>query len=163
MIVKDCLKDVITVKPSTTILELAKLIIEKRIGTIPVVDDTGNLIGVVRLTDVLKVFMPNFVSIIDNIDFVVKFGSLEDLHFKDIPEKAGLTMKEIMGKPLFVSEECGLLRAFSIMDKHNFLDLLVVDSEGKLTGIASRVDIAAGFLKACMDENTCNGEGSQYT
>jgi CBS domain-containing protein len=37
------------------------------------------------------------------------------------------------------------------MDKHNFMDLIVVNKEGRLVGIASRVDIAAGFLSASMN------------
>ncbi|MEQ8223387.1 MAG: CBS domain-containing protein [Candidatus Eremiobacterota bacterium] len=151
MILKNCMKDVIAIRASTTVRDAAKLIIERRAGTLPVVDDNETLIGVVRLPSLLKVFMPNFVSLLDNIDFVADFGSLEDLHFKDIPEIEHITMKKIMEKPVLVDEECGLLRAFAIMDKYNFMDLLVVNKEGRLVGIASRVDIAAGFLSASME------------
>jgi CBS domain-containing protein len=151
MILKNFMKDVIKVKASTTVREAGKLVVEKRIGTFPVVDENDMLIGVVRLANLLKVFMPNFVSLLDNIDFVVDFGSLEDIHFNDIPEIEHITMKKIMEKPLLVEEDCGLLRAFAIMDKHNFMDLIVVNKEGRLVGIASRVDIAAGFLSASMN------------
>jgi len=148
------MKDVISVKASTTVREAASLIIEKRAGTLPVVDDNNTLIGVVRLPNLLKVFMPNFVSLLDNIDFVVDFGSLEELHFKDIPEIENITMKKIMEKPVLIYEDCGLLRAFAIMDKYNFMDLLIVDKKSRLVGIASRVDIAAGFLSASMNGGT---------
>ncbi|HPZ09308.1 MAG TPA: CBS domain-containing protein [Candidatus Eremiobacteraeota bacterium] len=154
MILKHYMKDVISVKASTTVREAASLIIEKRAGTLPVVDDNNTLIGVVRLPNLLKVFMPNFVSLLDNIDFVVDFGSLEELHFKDIPEIENITMKKIMEKPVLIYEDCGLLRAFAIMDKYNFMDLLIVDKKSRLVGIASRVDIAAGFLSASMNGGT---------
>ena len=95
MILKNCMKDVIAIRPSTTVREAAKLIIERRAGTLPVVDDNETLVGVVRLPGILKVFMPNFVSLLDNIDFVADFGSLEELHFSDIPEIENITMKKI--------------------------------------------------------------------
>jgi len=151
MILKDCVKEALTVKSSTTVQEAARMVVEKRIGTLPVVDDGGTLVGVVRLTDLLKVFMPNFVSIMVNIDFVTDFGALENLYFKDMPEIAHLTVKSLMAKPILVPETCGLLRAFAIMDKNQFMDLIVTDDDGKLTGIASRVDIAAAFLSTAME------------
>jgi len=151
MILKNCVKEAISVSPSTTVKEAAGMIIEKRIGTFPVVDGNNKLIGVVRLPNLLKVFMPNFVSLLDDLDFLIDFGSLEDLHFSDIPEIEHITMKDIMDKPVIVNEDCGLLKAFAFMDKHNFMDLLVTDNENHLVGIASRVDIASLFLSNCME------------
>ena len=117
MILKNCIKPAITVKPSTSVEEAARTVVEKHIGTLPVVDDDGKLVGVVRLTNLLKVFMPNFVSIMVNIDFVTDFGALENLHFEERPEISHLKIKDLMVKPRLVKETCGLLRAFSIMDK----------------------------------------------
>ena len=47
--------------------------------------------------------------------------------------------------PVVVEDTCELIRALSVMEKHNLGDLLVV-KEGKLVGIASRVDIGRAFL-----------------
>jgi CBS domain-containing protein len=45
-----------------------------------------------------------------------------------------------------VEESSGLLRAYALMLQNNLLDILVVSEEGKLTGVASRVDIGATIL-----------------
>ena len=75
-----CMKpNVIAVSPTTTAQEAARIVVSNHIGTLPVVDDLGLLVGVVRLEDLLEVFMPDFVALMDNIDFVHDFGALETL------------------------------------------------------------------------------------
>ncbi len=92
--------------------------------------------------------MPDFVALMDNIDFVHDFGVLENLQSKDMPEVARLTVKDIMQPPVAVGEKCGLLRASATMAKHRVRDLPVIDNEGRIVGIASPVDIAAALFSA---------------
>ena len=49
--------DVITVKPDNTIEEVAILSEKNRIGTFPVVDDRGNLVGILTNTDLLHLMV----------------------------------------------------------------------------------------------------------
>jgi CBS-domain-containing membrane protein len=145
--IADCMKrQVVSVSASATVREVAQVVTEKRVGTLPVTDDQGVLIGVTRISDVLGVFMPDFVTLMDNIDFVQDFGALRDLRPKDVPQAAELTVRDIMHSPVAVEEECGLLRAAAVMVKHQVRDLPVVDNQGRLVGIASPVDIAVAFL-----------------
>jgi len=44
---------VITVKPSSTVREVAKLLLERRISAVPVVDDQGKLVGMVSEGDLM--------------------------------------------------------------------------------------------------------------
>jgi CBS domain-containing protein len=44
---------VVTVKPSATVQEAAKLLLEKRISATPVLDDKGQLVGIVSEGDLL--------------------------------------------------------------------------------------------------------------
>jgi CBS domain-containing protein len=104
------------------------------------------LIGVTRISDVLKVFMPDFVALMDNIDFVHDFGVTEGIGTKNMQEATRLTVEDIMRPPVSVEESCGLLRASATMAKHRVRDLPVVDKEGRLVGIASPVDIVTALL-----------------
>ncbi len=47
-----------------------------------------------------------------------------------------------------VDEDCGLLRAYSLMLQQNLHDIPLVARDGKLIGIDSRVDIGVTILKA---------------
>ncbi len=46
-----------------------------------------------------------------------------------------------------VDEDSGLLRAYALMLQQNLHDIPVVARDGKLIGIASRVDIGVTILK----------------
>ena len=145
-------QQVISVTPTTTAPEAAQLVVDKHIGTLPVVDARGTLLGVVRVQDLLDVFMPDFVGLLENIDFVHDFGAMESLEPRDVAEAAALTMADLMQPPVAVEVTSGLLRALATMHKHDVRDLPVVDAAGGLVGIASLVDIAAAFLATWVGE-----------
>ena len=68
MIVKDIMtKDVVTVKPTTGIHELAELFLKRNISGAPVVNDEGKLLGVVLEEGLIfhdkKVHLPSFFHI----------------------------------------------------------------------------------------------------
>ena len=151
----NCMKrEVVSVSAQSTVREAARVVVRRHVGTLPVVDEQGVLIGVVSIKELLKVFMPDFVTLLDSIDFVHDFGALEALQPKDVAEATHLTMRDLMQPPVSVEQTCGLLRAFAAMLKHDIRDLPVVDNGGRLVGIASRVDIAAAFLSAWTKEET---------
>ena len=132
--------------PSTTVREGTHVVVERHVGTLPVVDQNGILVGVVGIEDLLEVFMPDFVALLDNIDFVHDFGAMETPGQQDLLKAARLTMRDMMQPAVAVDHTCGLLRAFATLLKHDIRDLIVVDEAGRLVGIASRVDIAAAYL-----------------
>ncbi len=150
---RDCMKRrVVTVSAGATVLEAARLVVDEHVGTLPVVDEQGKLTGVVRLHDLVGVFLPDFVALLDNIDFVRDFGALEQGEAKVMVESGGLTMGELAGPAVAVEEGSGLMHALATIVKHQLQDLPVVDSSGRLVGIASRVDIAVAFLAAWTAE-----------
>jgi len=54
MLIKEIMtKDVITVSPDTSLKEVGKILKEKRISGVPVVDDAGNIVGIITVTDIL--------------------------------------------------------------------------------------------------------------
>lgn len=141
-------RQVVSVSPGTTALDAARIVVARRIGTLPVVNQSGTLVGIVRVQDLLDVFMPDFVQLLDDIDFIHDFGELEELSPAASDRAVHLTMHDLMQAPLAVDTSCGLLRALAIMKKHQVRDLPVVDEQGHLAGIASLVDIAVAFLDA---------------
>jgi len=145
--VGECMKrEVVTVTASTTVEEAARVVVQERVGTLPVIDKEGVLTGVVRLQDLLRIFMPAFVALLDDIDFVHDFGAMEEVRPETILQAAQLTMIDLAATPVAVEEDYGLMHALAAMVKHQLQDLPVVDKAGRLVGIASRVDIARAFF-----------------
>ncbi len=154
-----CMKrKVIYGHPEMTVRKAAALIVDKRIGTLPVVDAEGKLDGVVHIRNIIQIFLPDFVSLLSNIDFVKDFGAKRSPGTGDLRNAEVLTVADIMEKPVAVEEDTSLIRALSLMESHNLPDLLVVN-EGKLVGLASRADIGRAYLADWISSQHRKKEG----
>jgi CBS domain-containing protein len=138
-------RKVFSVHRDTSVGEAASLVVRKRVGTLPVLDDEGNLVGVTTIDRIMQNFLPNFVSLLENIDFVKDFGVLESPSPESLDEVGGFSMSDIMEEPVAVEGDSSLIKSLAILEKKGLFDLPVVD-DGKLIGIASRVDIVRAFL-----------------
>jgi len=145
MNVSDCMKrNVFSIKPNTTIRDAATIFVKRHIGLLPIVDKDNKPVGVIGMRDLLKLASPDFVNFIADVDFVRDFGAAEDAL---LPARTlNKTVKFLMRPIITVEEDCGLLRAYALMLQQNLHDMPVVSKEGKLIGIASRVDIGVAVL-----------------
>lgn len=145
MIVSDCMKrEVVSIRNTATIGEAVDLFASHHIGTLPVIDEAGRLVGILHLRDLLDLVMPAFVDLVDDFDFVRDFGMLENLH----PTKTAMAepVTTVMEPAISVQSSAGLLRAFAIINSHDLLDLPIIDDQERLVGLASRVDIGRALL-----------------
>ena len=149
MNVTTCMKrNVVSVREKTTIREAAGIFVKKHIGLLPVVDDDDKPVGVIGMRDMLTLELPDFITFLADVDFVHDFGAVEDIH--PLSKTLNKPVKSLMKPALTVKEDCGLLRAYSLLVQHNQHDMPVVSKEGKLVGITSRVDIGAAILSTWL-------------
>ena len=143
-------KNVVSIPVKTTIGEAAAVIVTKHVGILPVVDETGKPVGVVRLKDLIDLEMPDFVHLLEDYDFVHDFGAVETTR----PEHETLAKPviSIMHPVVSVEEDSGLLRAYAVMLQNKVYDLPVTTSTGALIGIVSLVDIGAAVLSMWSKE-----------
>jgi len=145
MYIRDCMKrGVISARAEITIRMAVQILIQNHIGTLPLVDSGNRLVGVVGMPGLLALAMPDFVHLVEDLDFVGDFGAVENMR----PDAAVLDqpVHQIMGAVVAVAETAGLLRAASLLQEHNLYDLPVVDEVGHLVGIASSVDIGVALM-----------------
>ena len=135
--------------PETTVKEAALLMAESNVGTLPVIDERSVLVGVTTMRDVIQIFLPGFVALLSTIGFVKDYGDLGTPSRESLQRAESLRVKDIMDEPVSVEDDCTLIRALSVMDKHRIRDLPIV-KDGKLVGIASRVDIGRAFLSTWL-------------
>jgi CBS domain-containing protein len=133
--------------------------VEKRVGTLPIVDESGMLVGVTTISDIIQIFLPDFVSLLSDIDFVKDFGSLKYPSQESYDNAQNRSVTEIMAEPVAVEDDSSLIRALAIMHKHNLGDLPIL-KHGKLVGIASRVDIGRAFFADWQARSGLNQEGN---
>jgi len=137
-------RTVFSVTSHTTIREAAAQFVARHVGLLPVVDDDGNLIGVVSLRNLLVLEMPDFFELLPELDFVHDFGAAESL--RPSSKELDNPVTTLMQPATSVLETSGLLLAYALLLKHRLHDLPVVTEAGKLVGIASRVDIGTAIL-----------------
>jgi CBS domain-containing protein len=125
-------KNVITSPASSTVRDAVLRFVQNQISMLPVVDSAGRPVGTIHLRDLLDKVLPAIVELLDDFDYVGDFGAIEDR----VPDSSWLEkpVRTVMQPVETVEVKCGLVRAFSIMQKHRMLDLPVVDDEGKLVG-----------------------------
>ncbi len=146
MSVKSSMKtQIITVLDTDDLGTAAKLFVKHHVGMLPVVNTSGELVGVLQLRDLITLVMPAFTQLMEDVDFVRTFGAANEIQptIEDVNKK----VSEVMEAPFCVIETCGLTRAFTQLHHHNLTDLPVVDEKHHLVGIASRVDVGTAILK----------------
>lgn len=143
-------KDVVSINPEASLIEAAKLLASKKVGTLPVVDKKGHLVGLTSMRAIVRVFLPDFINVVKDMDFVLDFGAIDDPAPEDIQKAAKIKVADIMEEAISVEDDCTLMRALAIMISHDLLDLPVVKN-GELVGIASQVDVGRAFIEGWLD------------
>jgi len=145
MLIRDCMKpNVVSILATSSISAAASTLVKYHVGSLPVINGRGKLLGMVTINDLLALELPDFVRLIADVDFVHDFGAVETT--RPSPELLNQPISTLMQPVMTVDEEGGLLHAYALMLKHDLMDLPVINNRGELTGIASRVDIGTAVL-----------------
>jgi len=146
MLIRDSMKSkVFSIHKDDILAKAAKLFLQHKIGTLPVVDSEGKLVGVITLQCLLRIVLPDFVDLVKSFKFLHDFGAMETRQ----PDPSDLysAVRDKMQNPFFVEDDWSLLRAAATFQKEGATDLPVVNSEGFLVGLISNVDIGTALIK----------------
>lgn len=140
-----CMKrNVISIPDNSTVRAATQVFVEKHVGLLPVLDKDNRLMGVISLRNLLSLTLPDFVNLVIDLDFVHDFGAVETM--RPPAEVLDRPVTTLMGEAISVPEDAGLLRTYALLLQHNLHDMPIISMDGKLVGIASRVDIGIAIL-----------------
>jgi len=137
-------RNVVSIPLDSSIGEAARVMVNKHIGILPVVDDRNKPVGIVHLSDLLTLELPDFINLIKDVDFVHDFGAVETTHPGQ--DQLSQPVSTIMQPAKTIEENDSLLRCIVLMVQNNLYDLPVINDMGVLVGITSRVDIGTTLL-----------------
>lgn len=141
MKVKDVMtKEVITVTPETSVKEIAQILLEKKIGGLPVLEE-GKLVGIVTEEDLImknvKLHFPTYIQLLDAVIYLESLKKYEE----ELRKAVGALAKDVMTRnPYTISPEADLEEAATIMVEKGISRLPVVEND-KLVGIITRRDV----------------------
>ncbi len=128
MIIKDWMtKDVITVDPETSMMRAAKLMKEKGIRRLPVVDEKGKVVGMLSDRDV-KEASPSKATTLD----------VHELYYL----LSEIKVKNIMSpNPLTILDTDTVVKCAAIMHDKKISGLPVLNEQGELVGIMTQNEV----------------------
>ncbi len=143
-------RDVTTVRPSTTLTELIKMMQKTNQHMLPVVDEENSLLGIVNYRGILSIFRPfsrSVSEIVERMPFVEKVDD-EDLDLDLSPEMGTLIVVDDVINTNYISikETKTIQEARRLMKLHNIETLPVVSGK-KLVGVISILDILVYVFK----------------
>lgn len=135
-------RDPVVVRPETPLNEAIKILAERRISGLPVVDEAGQLVGIISETDLMwqetGVTPPAYIMFLDSFIYLKN----PTQHERDLHKALGQTVGEVMSRdPITVSSEKLLREAAQLMHERSVHRLPVLDAEGQVIGILTRGDV----------------------
>lgn len=139
--------EVVSVKKETSIRELAELFTKHRVGSVPVVDESGNLIGIVTESDLIEqdksLHIPTVISLFDWVIYLESEKKFE----KELQKMTGQTVGDIYTDTAeMVTPDTPVSEVADLMTSKKLHALPVVEGK-RLVGIVSRIDLIRTMIK----------------
>lgn len=139
-------REVVTVTPRTSIRELADLFVSRRIGSVPVLETDGSLVGIVTESDLIELGRsPHLPTVITLFDWVIYLESEKVLE-RELKKMGGKTVADICrSEVVTIAPGADISEAADLMSKHH-VNALPVAEQNRLVGIVARIDIIRTLL-----------------
>ena len=137
---------VITCRRGDKLREVAALFAGRVISGVPVVSREGKLCGIITKLDLLGFFLPEYLELFSDIDFIQDFSTLQSCNL-DVLDSDLLLAEDVMNyEPLAVGPETTILKCAALLHKFRVEIICVVNGDEKLLGVITATDIARAFF-----------------
>jgi CBS domain-containing protein len=140
-------RDPIKVGPNMTLKELAQLFIDSRISGVPVVDRTGNLLGVVSQTDLVR--RDREMKSVPEVPGYYRSGGAadEESHRGYQVEDPDYTrVSDVMTPAVIAAKEETPVEDLAKMMLAKHIHRIIITKDAKLTGIVTSMDMLRALL-----------------
>lgn len=131
---------VLSVRPEQCLGDVARLMMDRDVRALPVVDDNGSLVGMVTHRELLKYLIPDYLQKTKSGKFRALPASLAAGAHSSVDPR-GLAVKDVMSRAvLCVSEDQTLSDVANLMNNKD-VDRFPVVREGVVVGFLTRADL----------------------
>ena len=140
-------KKVITINKNASVAELSELLIKNKISGVPVVDDSGKLVGIATEGDLIvrdaDLHFPRYFKLLDSIIYLESLNKFK----RNLRKYLGTKVEDVMtSKVKIVKEDTPVNVVANIMIRNNVNRVPVLDNDGDLAGIITRADIVKSMV-----------------
>ncbi len=134
-------RSVLTISPDADITEAAKVLLDKQINGLPVIDASGNLVGIICQSDLVRMQkslpIPSLFTLLDGFVPLSSTALLET----EVKRIAASKVSDAMtSKVVTIPGDMGLDEIAALMVDKKFHTLPVVE-KGRLVGVVGKKDI----------------------
>lgn len=135
------IRDVVTAHPNDRVRDVMKVLVDRKIGGLPICSEDGKLIGMVSDGDILRAIKPIedrfyhyllYMAFDEGQDMGTRLGNLSNIEIINIAKT-----KEI----ICVTEDEEMEKAVALLAEHHFKKLPVIDRNKHIVGVISRGDV----------------------
>lgn len=124
------------VKPETPLKEAIQILAQQRISGLSVVDEAGQLIGIISETDLMwqetGVTPPAYIMFLDSVIYLQNPATYE----RDLHKALAQTVGELMSNnPVTTSPDKTITEAAKVIQEHKVHQLPVVDNDLQVVGM----------------------------
>jgi len=140
-------REPLTARPEMSLKEVIKILADRRISGLPVVDQHDLLIGIISETDLMwretGVTPPAYIMVLDSVIYLENPSRYE----QELHKALGQTVGEVMSRdPVSIAPEKSVQEAAKLLHDRNIHRLPVLDTTGKVIGILTRGDIVRAMV-----------------
>jgi CBS-domain-containing membrane protein len=132
-------RTVVTAPEQAPFKDLVRMMREYRVSAVPIVGASGTIVGVVSEADLLLKEAP---------DVLTPHVFQGKVHREERRKAEGKVALDLMTHPaITIGPEAPVTEAARVMHERRVKRLPVVDEEGRIQGVVSRVDLLADYLR----------------
>jgi CBS domain-containing protein len=158
MLVKDVMTaTLVKISPDNSVEHAARTMLENSVSGLPVVDDMGQLVGIISEGDLIR---RTEVGAGELAPLAGTKVSHEDRAHDYIKRHSWRVGDAMTGNPVTIHADASLAKAAQMMAEHGIKRIPVV-KDGQLIGIVSRADLLQAFLVARQDRTMIGDDAIQ--
>lgn len=140
-------KDIVKVGPDATVGEIAALLVRHRIGAVPVVSDSQQLIGIVSQTDLVH---RSETGTEKKRKWWLEVFAESDAKAREYVKSHGRKARDVMTRQVVsVSENASLAEVADVLDANRIRQVPVM-SDSRLAGMISRADLVRALAELSL-------------
>ena len=143
-------RDVVTVHPDTDVESLLRLMRKHELPGVPVTDESGHLLGIVTESDLVlrdedaDLHLPHHIDLWGGVIFLESVKHYEERLRRAFAAEVSDMMTP---DPITVGPDAPVEEAAKLIAERKHNRLPVVDAEGKLLGVVTRVDVLEALTR----------------
>jgi CBS-domain-containing membrane protein len=146
MLARDIMtRNVCTVTPDTAVPDIAKLLLQRHISAVPVVDTGNRIVGIVSEGDLMR--RPEIGTVRRRPWWLELFSSRAEMA-GDFVKMNGQSARDVMTRDVVAVEEDATIADIAAMLEEKRIKRVPVMRDGKIVGIVSRSNLLQGLAAA---------------